>query len=117
MPFVSCMLTRPASEAQCDTLKVAITGAMDGIAGKGEQYLMVAVQPDVTLFFQGDIVNASAYLDVRYVGQFPRNVKERLAESLSDAVADIMSVAKNRVYVSFSAVAADDWAHNGSLLG
>lgn len=117
MPFINCMLNTPADTAQCDLLKARMADAMDTIAGKSESSLMIAVQPDVALYFQGRCDMPAAYISIRYIGAFSKDVKEELSHRMTLLLEEATRVSRDRVYISYTSVEREDWAWKGQLLG
>ena len=116
MPFINCLLNTTVDAAQCDTLKTHIADAMETIAGKSESSLMVAVQPDITLYFHGERDIPVAYISIRYIGVFPKDVKEELSNTITHLLEETVSVSRENVFVSFTSVQREDWAWKGQLL-
>ena len=93
MPFINVKTNIPVSENAQEALKTRLGQAIEAIPGKSEAWLMVGVEPECALWFQGtDAYDA---------------LTARVCELL-DAVLDIDPA---RVYVKYAET--PNWGWNG----
>ena len=114
MPYINCITN--IKVANSDILKSELAKALDSIADKGEKWLMVSVQSEEQLYFQGNDKPA-AFIELKYIGSFSSEVKIELTEAFGKIFEKEENIDSNRVYIKFTGVKAEDWGWNGSLFG
>ena len=97
MPFINVKTNIPVSENAQEALKTRLGQAIEAIPGKSEAWLMVGVEPECALWFQGGGAEPDAY----------DALTARVCELL-DAVLDIDPA---RVYVKYAET--PNWGWNG----
>ena len=96
MPFINVKTNIPVSENAQEALKTRLGQAIEAIPGKSEAWLMVGVEPECALWFQGTDAPAALVEVSVYGGAEP------------DAVLDIDPA---RVYVKYAET--PNWGWNG----
>ncbi len=114
MPYINCITNIKVADS--DILKSELAKALDSIADKGEKWLMVSVQSEAKLYFQGND-NPAAFIEIKYIGTFSSEVKIELTEAFGKILEKLEKIDSNRVYINFTGVKAEDWGWNGSLFG
>ncbi len=114
MPYINCITNIKIKNS--DVLKSELAKALDSIANKVEKWLMVSVQSEEKLYFQGND-NPAAFIEIKYIGTFSSEVKIKLTEAFGKILEKYGNIPFDRVYINFIGVRAEDWGWNGNLLG
>jgi phenylpyruvate tautomerase PptA (4-oxalocrotonate tautomerase family) len=102
---------------QCNDLKQETARIMTEIAGKSEQWLMVIVEGDKNLYYQGNGIKPAAFISVEYVGDFSDVQKDGITTELCAAVHRKAGISSDRIYITFAGYSRSNWGWNGALLG
>ena len=111
MPFINAKLNLPVSEAGQQALKAAFGQAISRLPGKSEQWLMVSLEPEAKLWFQGSDAPA-AMVQVTVYGSCRPEDYAALTGELTAILTRELSIPAGRVYVSYQET--PNWGFNGS---
>jgi len=114
MPYINCVTNVKVTDSE--DLKSELAKALDSIADKGENWLMVSVMSEEKLFFQGND-SPAAFVEIKYLGSFSAEVKTELTKAYAKIFETKVGVPIDRLYVKFSGAKAEDWGWNGNLFG
>jgi len=117
MPCVTITTNNVLSKEQCDDLKRSTAQIMTEIAGKSEQWLMVKIEGDTLLYFQGNCIKPAAYITVAYVGDLTDTQKDGITSELCAAVHRKAGINSDRIYITYKGYSRSEWGWNGALLG
>lgn len=93
----------------------AISAATAKATGKPERYMMIMLErAEVCL---GGEHGPGAFVDVRGIGGLTPEVNKALSESISGALETELGIPPERVYLTFTDVAATNWGWRGSTFG
>lgn len=110
MPFINVKTNQSVSKAQQEAIKSGLGKAIPAIPGKSEQWLMVAIEPEVILYHQGTDAPA-AMVEVQIYGGASGSAYNQLTGQISELLNAELSIPKNRIYVSYTST--PDWGWNG----
>ena len=111
MPFINVKTNQKVTEAQKEAIKSGLGAAIPTIPGKSEQWLMVGIEPEYTLYHQGTNAPA-AMVEVQIYGSANGAAYDSLTGKISDLLNAELNIPKNRIYVSYTST--KDWGWNGS---
>ena len=111
MPFIHTMTNVSVSEQAAAAIKAAMGKAITLLPGKTEDWLMVAVSGDNTMFFKGSDAPC-AIAEVKIYGKSSAAAYDRLTGALTEILAKELSVTADRIYVKYEEVSV--WGWNGS---
>ncbi len=111
MPFISTKTNVTVSKEKETLLKERLGEAISIIPGKSENWLMVAIEGDVPMYFRGDDSQPIAFVDVKIFGGASGQVYEEMTEELTGVYGDILGVAPDHMYIRY--FGSDDWGWNG----
>ena len=114
MPYINCITNIKVADS--DILKSELAKALDSIADKGKKWLMVSVQSEEKLYFQGNDTPA-AFIEIKYIGSFSSEVKIELTQAFGKILENKENIPSDRVYINFTGVKAEDWGWNSNLFG
>ena len=109
MPFINVKTNVSVTKEKMDAIKSQLGQAITAIPGKSESWLMVGIEPDYTLYFQGSDAPA-AMVEVQLYGNAGSG-----ADTLTGKICNILntelSIPANRTYVSY--FGTQNWGWNG----
>ena len=110
MPFINVKTNAAVTKAQCDKIKSALGQAITALPGKSENWLMVGIEPESVLYFQGSDAPA-AMVQVQTYGTNAQGTSD-LTAKICAILNTELGLPQNRVYVSYFGTA--NWGWNGS---
>ncbi len=116
MPFISITTNVTLTTQHEVRIKSEAARVMNDIAGKPEEWLMIALHPGTLLFFQGASDPRTAYIEIKYVGAFAAEVKEKIVKGIAKLMQEEVGVSPDRLYIHFAGSSAADWAWSGTML-
>ncbi len=109
MPFINVKTNAAVSKEKCEAIKSALGQAITALPGKSEQWLMVGIEPECTLYFQGSDAPC-AMVQVQTYGTNASGT-DALTGKICEILGDNLSIPANRTYVSYFGTA--NWGWNG----
>ncbi len=110
MPFIHVKTNVPVSSEKEQALKAALGQAIAIIPGKSERWLMVEIDPERRLWFQGENTPA-AMVEVSAYGSAQPKVYEELTREICTVLHDTLSLDPARTYVKYEET--PHWGWNG----
>ena len=117
MPYINCVTSASLDDAQREKIKAGFADALQKHAGKPEQWLMIAFNDGVPMYFKGNRDSQAAYIEIKHIGTFTPQQKENVAKAFCKLMHDAAGVPGLGAYVVFTGRDGGDWAHNGALFG
>ena len=111
MPFMQLKTNVAVTEQQETLLKTAFGSAITAIPGKSETWLMVGIEPQYTLYFQGSDAPA-AMVEVSIFGSASDAAYADLTARICKIVAETLHIDASRIYVKYAEI--EHWGWNGS---
>lgn len=111
MPFINVKTNTSVSAEKETSIKSALGQAITAIPGKSENWLMVGIEPEHILYFQGDN-SPAAMVEVSVYGQSNPSAFNSLTEKICTILNEQLSIEQSRIYVKYTA--SQDWGWNGS---
>lgn len=113
MPFINVKTNTAVPKDKETAIKSALGEAITAIPGKSETWLMVGIEPEYTLYFQGTDEPA-AMVDVSIYGNASSSALSNLTGKISSILSAELGISPSRIYVKYSQT--PDWGWNGSNL-
>jgi phenylpyruvate tautomerase PptA (4-oxalocrotonate tautomerase family) len=110
MPFINVKTNTAVPRAGLEALKSGLGQAITAIPGKSEQWLMVGIEPECTLYFQGSDAPA-AMVEVSIFGSAADAAYNTLTGKICALLHEELSIAPNRIYVKYTEI--EHWGWNG----
>ncbi len=110
MPFINVMTNTAVSNEKKTAIKSALGKAITAIPGKSENWLMVGINPEYTLYLNGDDAPA-AMVEVSILGSADSSAYSKLTAQISDILSGELDIAPARIYVKY--YETDTWGWNG----
>ncbi len=111
MPFINVKTNTPVPTAKAKAVKSAMGSAITTIPGKSEQWLMVGIEPEQLLYFQGSDAPA-AMVEVSVFGSVSAAASNTLTGKICDILSRELSIQPSRIYVKYAET--PNWGWNGS---
>lgn len=109
MPFINVKVNVPVPSDKAEQIKASMGQAITAIPGKSEQWLMVGIEPESTLYFQGSPAPA-AMVEVSVYGGASASACNSLTGKICTILDNSLSIPANRVYVRY--FETDKWGWN-----
>ena len=111
MPYIQVQTNQTISAEKAERIKSQLGSAITAIPGKSEGWLMVGLEGDYQLYFQGTDAPA-AMVTVRIYGSASENALNTLTAHITGILTDTLAIPSDRIYVSFWETS--QWGWNGS---
>ncbi len=111
MPFIETKTTVKISAEQESTLRAELGDAIELIAGKSEEWLMLNFVAECRMAFRGTTTPDIALIDVQLLGKAKDGEYDKLTERICEIVNRVLSVPRNRIYVKYTEF--EHWGYNG----
>lgn len=111
MPFIHTITNRSMTDTQIETLKQELGQAITAIHGKSEAWLMVQLEPDAELWFQGTD-EPCAMVEVTIYGGADDDEYDLLTARICDLVSAELSIDPARIFVRY--LETEHWGWNGA---
>lgn len=113
MPFINVKTNAALTKAQAEQIKADLGNAITAVPGKSEQWLMVSLAGEQTLYFQGSDTPA-AIAEVSLYGNASGSALDKLTGLITESLTKQLGVSASRVYVSYHPT--QYWGWNGNNL-
>ncbi|MDD3179739.1 MAG: phenylpyruvate tautomerase MIF-related protein [Opitutaceae bacterium] len=111
MPYLKIQTNLPLSKKAERTILSHASTLVAHMLEKPEDFVMVALEPDVPMLFGGDDAPV-AFLELKAVG-LPARQTKKLSKVLCELVHEHLGIDKDRVYVKFIDVRRFMWGWKG----
>lgn len=111
MPFINIKTNAEVSAEKAETIKSALGLAITAIPGKSEGWLMVGIEDNYRLYFNGTDKPA-AMVEVSLYGNASSNSLGVLTSNITGIMLKTLGISTDRVYVSY--MSTENWGWNGS---
>ena len=112
MPFISTKTNVTVTKEKEKQLKERLGQAISIIPGKSENWLMLAIEGDIPMYFRGDDSKPTAFIEVKIYGNASSDVYSRMTKELTGIYGDILGVTPDHMYIRY--FGSDDWGWNGN---
>lgn len=110
MPFINTKYSQDITLEQEVSLKTALGEAVK-LIGKTESWLMVGFEPNVSLYFQGEKPEKTAFVEVSLYGSASPSGCDRMTAEICRIYGEVLGVPSDKIYVKYSPT--DQWGWNG----
>lgn len=111
MPFINSKVTVKLNKSQKESLKAQLGQAIACIPGKSESWLMVGIEDEYCLYFQGNQNAPAAFVEVKIYGHASAKDFDKMTGKLCEIYEKELGIPKNRIYVTYEEV--ENWGWNG----
>ncbi len=111
MPYLMIQTSQSVDEKKRQAILQKASQRVAEILGKPERYVMVALETDTPMIFDGSS-DPTAYLEMKSI-DLPEATTPELSTALCDFVEENLAVRRNRVYIEFTNAAGHLWGWDG----
>ncbi len=115
MPLLKLQTSVPISDDLRPTLLANCSRILAQVTGKPEAVTMVVLEKGE--FLMGGKPGHGAFVDIRGIGGLTADVNRRISEKLCDLLVKELGMSSERIYITFTEVAASNWGWKGSTFG
>lgn len=114
MPFIQSKVSVGMTREQKESLKTKLGQAITIFPGKSERWLMVGLEDNCDLYFQGSNAEPAAFIEVKVFGGFTDAASEKMTAELCRIYGEELGISASRIYIKYEEV--ERWGRNGSNL-
>ena len=111
MPYINTLTTVKLTAEQEAELTRQYGKAIELIAGKSEEWLMLGFEGERRMAFRGTTSPDIAMIEVDILGKAKDPEYDKLTEKLCEIINSVLGVPRNRIYVKYSEY--EHWGYNG----
>lgn len=111
MPFINVKTNTAVTDEQKVSVKSGLGQAIAAIPGKSENWLMVNIEPEQSLYFKGS-GEPAAMVEVGVYGSPAASSLNSLTGKICGLLKHELGIEPSRIYVKYSQT--PDWGWNGS---
>ena len=115
MPLLKLTTSVPVAAQKKDELVGQLSKALAEITRKPEQYVMVTLD-DAAILMAGK-AGPAAFVDVRGIGGLTGDVNQQVSKRICALLEKAIGIPPDRVYLTFTDVAASNWGWNSKTFG
>ncbi|WP_026505940.1 phenylpyruvate tautomerase MIF-related protein [Butyrivibrio sp. NC3005] len=112
MPFIDTKTNITVSKEKEVLLKTRLGEAIQIFPGKSENWLMIAIEGDIPMYFRGENEAPMAYIEVKVFGSISGSSTQKMTEELTKIYGEVLGIASDKLYISYFSV--KDWGWNGA---
>lgn len=111
MPFINTKTNVGITKEKKEIIKQKFGKAIEIIPGKSENWLMVSLEENCTLYFKGKSDQPMAFVEVKIYGSTNAGVYEKMTLAITNILKDELSIAPDHIYVRYDETKY--WGWNG----
>lgn len=113
MPFIDVKTSAQLNSDKIEQIKSELGRAISLIPGKSENWLMVNIADNCSLYFKGADSKNTAFVNVSVFGETSKANCENLTAEICKILENSADIPSDRVYVKFEF--SDLWGYNGFM--
>jgi len=112
MPYINLEISKKLDSMQKEELKEKLAEVLLQEGEKPEEYFMFSLKENSEMWFRGKKSEA-IYIDLKYVGTFSLQQKEKITERASYILKEITGIIPENIYITFQELAGENWGNSG----
>lgn len=112
MPYINTKVSVSISKEKEESIKKKLGEAITLIPGKSEQWLMVSLEENCTLYFKGSAEKPIAYTEVKLYGRATKDAYRKLTARITAILQEELGISPDCVYITYTEV--EHWGWNGN---
>ena len=96
----------------CESIRPEAVNILSTEIGKSPDFIVTLINQSVNLKF-GQRTNPCAYIEIKNVGQLPRDKTSVLSSNLAELLFEKVGVTKDKIYIEFQESPRHLWGWNG----
>lgn len=113
MPFINCKITCKMKEEKEKNVKKELGNAIELIAGKKQEYLMIGFEENYKLYYGGKKVDDGAFVEVKLMGNPSKEEYKKVTYEITDILNKELAIPKTNIYVVYHVI--ETWGWNGEI--
>ena len=109
MPWVNGVFGRACSPEQQEQIKAGMAQILKEVLQKDERGLTVTFQVAQGFFRTGQACADGAMLEIKYIGQFPKGIKQELTRRTAYLLHEVLGVSLQHISLLFSEFSDENW--------
>lgn len=110
MPFIDVKTNQKMDDKVKEVIKAELGQAIKTIPGKSETWLMVNLEPECSLYFQGSDEPA-VFVDIKIYGHASSDSYNQLTKKITSLLSQKLNVREDRIYVCY--METENWGFAG----
>ena len=112
MPYISTKTTVTINLEKREQIKKKLGKAIELIAGKSENWLMLSFDDKSTMYFKGSDAKPLAFVEVKTFGKSSKEDFSKLTKAITEILNEELNIQPDCIYVKYEEVTT--WGWNGS---
>lgn len=112
MPFINVKTNLEVTKEQKEAVKQKLGKAIESIPGKSEEWLMVAIDDNVSLYFKGKSDKAIAFVEVKIFGSTTVEAYQLATAQITRVLNEELLISADQIFVAYAEV--EHWGWNGN---
>ena len=109
MPFIDVKLSKKINASEALALKAELGKMIEAFPGKSESWLMCNIESDKSIWFRGDNVTHSAFIEVKLFGTVNSESADRFTALLCNYLEEALEIPSERTYIRYEGGTAWGW--------
>lgn len=111
MPYMNAKVSVAISKEKEESIKQKLGKAIELLPGKSEQWLMISLEENCTLYFKGTAERPMAFVEVKLFGRSTKEAYQRLTAGITDIINEELNIPADCIYVTYAEV--EHWGWSG----
>ncbi|MDF2907714.1 MAG: hypothetical protein K0R34_3035 [Herbinix sp.] len=112
MPFINMKTNLQVTKEQKERVKQKLGKAIELIPGKSEEWLMVAIDDNISLYFKGKADKPIAFVEVKIFGSTTEEAYQLVTAQITHVLNEELSISPDQIFVAYAEV--EHWGWNGN---
>jgi phenylpyruvate tautomerase PptA (4-oxalocrotonate tautomerase family) len=113
MPYINTKTNVEISKGKEESIKQKLGKAISLIPGKSEEWLMVSIEDQCSLYFKGKTDTPIAFVEVKLYGSSSAGAYQKLTAQITNILGEELGIVPSQVYVTYQEI--EHWGYNGSM--
>jgi phenylpyruvate tautomerase PptA (4-oxalocrotonate tautomerase family) len=112
VPFINVKTNIEVTKEHKEIVKQKLGKAIELIPGKSEEWLMVAIDDKVSLYFKGKTDKPIAFVEIKIFGSTTEEAYQLTTAQITRILNEELQVAPDQIFIAYSEI--EHWGWNGS---
>lgn len=112
MPYINTKVSVSVSKEKEESIKKKLGEAIGLIPGKSEQWLMVSMEENCSLYFKGSDEKPMAFVEVKLFGKSTKDAYQKVTARITSILQEELAIPAECIYITYTEV--EHWGWNGN---
>lgn len=112
MPFINVKTNIEVTKEHKEIVKQRLGKAIELIPGKSEEWLMVAIDDNVSLYFKGKTDKPISFVEVKIFGSTTEEAYQHTTAQITRVLNEELLISADQIFVAYTEI--EHWGWNGS---